>query len=83
MITLYDDGSSPNTEKVRIMLAELGLPFERRQLDLAAGASKTPDMTALNPNQKTAILVADDVTIWESGAILLYLADTHGRFIPP
>jgi GST-like protein len=64
------------------VLAELGLEYETHAINAKAGETRTPEFTRLNPNQKVPVLVDGEVTIWESGAILLYLADKHQRFLP-
>jgi len=57
------------------------LPVAARPCD-AAGEQRKPAFLALNPNQKIPVLVDDDLVIWESGAILLHLAEKHGRLLP-
>jgi len=68
------------------MLEELGVPYEVVAVGFAAGEQKQPDYVKLNPNGRIPTLVdheAGDFPIFESGAILHYLADKHGRFLPP
>ena len=77
--------STPNGFKISILLEELGLPYEVRAIDLSLGQQKDPAYLRLNPNGKIPTLIdrtADDFTIFESGAILLYLAEKHGRLLP-
>jgi GST-like protein len=83
MFTLYAHGS-PNPHKVSIALEELGLPYEAEIVDIRAGAQFTPAFLALNPNAKVPVLVDHDAgqTVWESNAILLYLAEKAGRLLP-
>jgi glutathione S-transferase len=76
MYRLYDSLLSGNAWKVRFLLRHLQLPFERVTLDLASGATKTPEFAARNPLQRVPVLELEDGrTIAESGAILIYLAE--------
>jgi GST-like protein len=87
MITLYTWGT-PNGRKISIALEELGLPYEVRTIDITHGQQFTPEFLALNPNHKIPVLVDSDgpdgapITLSESGAILLYLAEKTGRLLP-
>jgi len=87
MIQLYAM-SSPNVAKVMLALEELELPYALRWIDVLAGAQHAPEYRAVNPNGKAPALVDPDgpdgepVTVWESGAILIYLAEKTGRFLP-
>ncbi len=84
MLTLYT-ARTPNGFKVSIALEELGLPYNVRALDLNAEEQKHPDFLALNPNGRIPVLVdhdADDLVIFESGAILIHLAERTGRLLP-
>ncbi|NLF52796.1 MAG: glutathione S-transferase family protein [Thauera phenolivorans] len=87
MITLYTWGT-PNGRKISIALEELGLPYEVRTIDITHGQQYTPEFLALNPNHKIPVLVDPDgpdgapITLSESGAILLYLAEKTGRLLP-
>ncbi len=87
MIDLYT-WSSPNGSKVGIMLEETGLDYELHPVNLGEAEQKTPEYLAINPNGKIPAIVdrdgpgGDEVTVFESGAILLYLADKSGRFLP-
>jgi len=87
MITLYGM-SSPNVQKIHLMLEEVGLPYRVQRVDVWKGENFTPEFTALNPNQKVPVLVDDDgpggapCTVFESGAILIYLAEKTGKFLP-
>jgi glutathione S-transferase len=71
---------TPMSSATRIhwALEELGVPYEKIKLDLAAGDQKKPEYLALNPNGKIPLLVADGTPIFESLAILLYLGETYG-----
>lgn len=86
MIELYGIGS-PNVHKVIIALEELGLAYSLHQVDCPMGEQFTPEFTALNPNQKVPVIVDPDgpggepITLWESGAILIYLAEKTGRLL--
>ncbi|WP_311789646.1 glutathione S-transferase family protein [Ferirhizobium litorale] len=76
MLRLYDSRYSGNSWKIRIMLNQLELPFERRTLDLAAGETKTPSFLELNRFARIPVLQLEDGrTIVESAAILLHLAE--------
>ncbi|SEQ28632.1 glutathione S-transferase [Solimonas aquatica] len=82
--TLYT-AATPNGHKVSILLEELGEPYRLQALNLGSGEQKAPDYLKLNPNGRIPTLVdhaQGDFAIFESGAILLYLAEAFGRFIP-
>lgn len=86
MITLYGMGS-PNVIKVTIMLEELDLPYGFERIDVIHGEQFEPSFGRLNPNRKVPVLVdareaGDPVVLFESGVILMYLAETSGRFWP-
>ena len=86
MIDLYT-WRTPNGRKVSIMLEEVGLPYHVEPVDLGRGAQHTPAFLALNPNGRIPVLVDHEapggpLTIIESGAILLYLAEKTGRLVP-
>ncbi|MFL6863394.1 MAG: glutathione S-transferase family protein [Allosphingosinicella sp.] len=84
MIDLYT-AATPNGWKVSIALEELGLPYDLHVLDLGAGDQKQPWFTAINPNGRIPAIIdrdAGDFAVFESGAILLYLAEKTGRLIP-
>jgi glutathione S-transferase len=70
---------SPMSSATRIHWAieELGIPYEKKRVDLAAGAQKSPEYLALNPNGKVPLIVDDGQAIFESLAILLHLADRY------
>ena len=86
MITLYG-APTPNTNKVAILLEELALAYQTVHVDLAAGEQRQDWFLALNPNNKIPV-ITDDVsgaTVWESGAILIHIAehyDVEARFLP-
>ena len=84
MITLHT-AATPNGHKVSIALEELGLPYQLRVVDLAAGEQKRADFLALNPNGRIPVIVdhaAGDFVVFESGAILVYLAEKTGQLMP-
>ncbi len=73
---------TPNGRKVSIALEELGLDYEVRRVQLDQGDQLTEEFLALNPNHKIPVLEDGDLVIWESGAILLHLAEKHGKLLP-
>ncbi len=83
MIDLYT-WTTPNGRKVSIMLEELGVDYTVTPIDIGNGAQHTPEFLAVSPNNKIPAIRDRDtgIALMESGAILLYLADKHGRFMP-
>ncbi len=87
MIELYG-GPTPNARKVAILLEELGALYTRRVVDLQRNEQSQPAFLTINPNGKQPALIdrgdgkAPPLVLWESGAILFYLAEKHGRFMP-
>ena len=84
MITLYT-AATPNGHKISIALEELGLPYELVVLDLAKLEQRRPEYLRLNPNGRIPTIVdhdAGDFAVFESGAILIYLAEKTGRLMP-
>ncbi|USH04205.1 glutathione S-transferase N-terminal domain-containing protein [Grimontia kaedaensis] len=84
MIELYTAGT-PNGYKISIALEEMGLPYEYQALDLMAADQKKPEYLAINPNGRIPAIVDkdnDDFAVFESGAILIYLAEKTGKFLP-
>jgi len=87
MIDLYT-WPTPNGFKVSIMLEEIGLPYTVIPIDITAGDQFDPAYLALNPNNKMPTIVDPDgpegrpYTVFESGAILMYLAEKSGAFMP-
>jgi GST-like protein len=79
---------TPNGVKVSIMLEELGLPYETHLVDIGKNESWTPEFLSLNPNGKIPAIIDPDgpggkpLPLFESGAILLYLAEKTGKFLP-
>ena len=84
MIDLYT-AATPNGWKATIALEELGLPYKVNALSLSAGDQKKPDYLKINPNGRIPAIVdhdEDDFAVFESGAILIYLAEKTGRLLP-
>ena len=73
---------SPNPMKVALFLEEAGLPYRPVPVDTRAGAQFAPDYLKLNPNGKVPVIVDGDTTVFDSNAILLYLGDKTGLFVP-
>ena len=69
-----------NGWKVTVLLEELGLDYRVIPVNILKGEQFAPEFVALNPNGKIPVLVDSDVTLFESGAIMLYLAEKTGRF---
>lgn len=85
MIDLYT-ARPPNGRKVSIMLEECGLPYKVKLIDIGKSEQFHPDFLRINPNAKIPAIVDRDggapVSVFESGAILIYLAEKAGRFLP-
>jgi GST-like protein len=87
MIELYS-WATPNGHKIHIMLEETGLPYRVRKVDLGAKQQLTADYAKINPNGKIPALIDTEgpdgapITIFESAAILVYLAKKAGKFMP-
>ena len=73
---------SPNPLKVALLLEETGLPYEVVPVDTRKGEQHAPEFLKINPNGKTPALVDGDATVFDSNAILLYLAEKTGQFLP-
>jgi len=82
MIKFYYSGA-PNPMKVALMLEETGLPYEAIPVDTRKGDQHKPDYLAINPNAKVPAIVDGDATVFDSNAILLYLGEKTGKFMPP
>jgi GST-like protein len=78
----YFNGS-PNPTKVALFLEETGLPYEPIPVDHRKGDQFKPEFLALNPNGKVPVIDDDGVVVFDSNAILLYLAEKTGKFMPP
>jgi len=87
MIELYGM-SSPNVVKITIMLEEIGLPYRLHHVDVFAGEQYAPEFLAMSPNNKVPAIAdahgpdGSPLTVCESGAILLYLAQKSGQLLP-
>lgn len=88
MIHLYS-WPAPNGHKVQILVEELGIPYRLIPIDITKGEQREPGYLAINPNAKIPALIDDEpldgdepVTVFESGAVMLYLAEKTQRFLP-
>jgi len=87
MIDLYTWGT-PNGRKVSIMLDEIALPYRVHKIDISKGDQFKPEFVAINPNSKIPAIVDSEgpggkpLTLFESGAILIYLAEKTGKLLP-
>ena len=84
MIDLYT-ASTPNGHKASCTLEELEIPYEVHAIDLSSLEQKKPDFTRLNPNGRIPVIVdraENDLPVFESGAIMIYLAEKAGRLLP-
>src|SRR5215468_6183992 len=81
MLKFYFNGS-PNPTKVALFLEEAGLPYEAIPIDTRRGEQFKPAYQEINPNGKVPSIVDGDVTVFDSNAILLYLAEKTGKFLP-
>jgi len=75
--------SAPNPMKVALFLEETGLAYEPIPVDGRKGDQHKPEYVKVNPNAKVPAIVDDGVTVFDSNAILLYLAEKTGKFLPP
>lgn len=82
MLKFYYNGA-PNPTKVALFLEEAELPYEPIPIDTRKGEQHTPEFLAINPNAKVPAIVDGDVTMFDSNAILLFLAEKTGKFLPP
>ncbi len=81
MLKFYYNGA-PNPTKVALFLEEAGLPYEPVPIDTRLGDQHKPEFLAINPNAKVPAIVDGDVVVFDSNAILLYLAERTGKFLP-
>lgn len=83
MIELYTS-PTPNCQKVAIFLEEAGLAYQTHEISLGAGQHREPAYREVNPNTKVPAIIDQDLdcTVWESGAILIHLAEKTGKFLP-
>jgi GSH-dependent disulfide-bond oxidoreductase len=83
MIDLYTF-TTPNGRKASIMLEEVNLPYTVHKIDITKSDQLTPEFVAINPNRKIPAIVDPEsgITMFESGAILIYLAEKVGKFLP-
>jgi GSH-dependent disulfide-bond oxidoreductase len=82
MLKFYYSGA-PNPTKVALFLEEAELPYEPIPVDTRKGEQHKPEYLAINPNAKVPAIVDGDAVVFDSNAILLYLADKTGKFLPP
>lgn len=73
---------APNPMKVALFLEESGVPYEVVPVDMRKGDQFKPEFLAINPNAKTPAILDGDIRVFDSNAILLYLAEKTGRFLP-
>jgi GST-like protein len=81
MLKFYFSGA-PNPTKVALFLEEAGLPYEAIPVDTRKGDQHKPDFLKINPNAKVPAIVDGDATVFDSSAILLYLGEKTGKFMP-
>jgi len=83
MIDLYTF-TTPNGRKASVMLEEVGLPYTTHKIDISNGEQFNPEFIAINPNSKIPAIVDRDanLSVFESGAILIYLAEKTGKLLP-
>jgi GST-like protein len=80
--------TTPNGIKVSVMLEETGLPYDPHFIDFGTNDQLSEEFLSLNPNNKIPAIIdpkgpgGEPITLWESGAILMYLAEKSGRFLP-
>jgi GSH-dependent disulfide-bond oxidoreductase len=81
VITFYYS-MAPNPLKVALLLEETGTPYEAIPVDTRKGEQHAPSFLAVNPNGKLPAIVDGGTTVWDSNAIMLYLAEKTGQFLP-
>jgi GSH-dependent disulfide-bond oxidoreductase len=82
MLKFYFSGA-PNPTKVALFLEEAGLAYEAIPVDTRKGDQFKPEFLAVNPNSKVPAIIDGDAKVFDSNAILLYLAEKTGKFLPP
>ena len=82
MLKFYFNGS-PNPSKVGLFLEEAGLPYEAMPIDTRKGDQFKPEFLKINPNGKVPVIIDGATIVFDSNAILLYLAEKTGKFLPP
>ena len=82
MLKFYFNGA-PNPTKVALFLEESGLPYELVPVDTRKGEQFKPEFLKINPNGKVPAIDDDGVPVFDSNAILLYLGEKTGKFLPP
>ncbi|MDU8944237.1 glutathione S-transferase family protein [Ovoidimarina sediminis] len=82
MITFYYN-AAPNPMKIALFLEEAGLAYDPVPIDTRRGQQHAPAFRAINPNGKVPVITDGEATVFDSNAILLYLAEKTGRFLPP
>jgi GST-like protein len=75
--------AAPNPTKIALFLEEVGLPYDPIPVDTRKGDQHKAEFRSINPNSKVPAIVDGDVTVFDSSAILLYLAEKTGKFLPP
>jgi glutathione S-transferase len=80
---LYGFPPSPNTRKVQAVAAHLGIPMEFEFVDITKGKSHTPEFLEMNPTGRTPVFTDGDFTLWESNAIMQYLASQRQNSLWP
>jgi GST-like protein len=81
MIKFYYS-SAPNPMKVGLFLEEAGLSYEPHPVDTRKGEQHSESFKAINPNAKVPVIIDGDAIVFDSNAILLYLAEKTGKFLP-
>jgi len=84
-IQLYSTGT-PNGDKVHIFLEEAEIPYEAHTINIRVGEQLLPEFIAINPNNRIPVIIDpnnDNIKVFESAAILIYLAERIGKFLPP
>jgi GST-like protein len=81
MLKFYFSGA-PNPTKIALFLEEAGMEYEAIPVDTRKGDQHKPDFMKINPNAKVPVIVDGDTTVFDSSAILLYLAEKTGKFLP-